>query len=215
MRATAYAGMGVWAGEIGPHNGGNSPPNCEGEGVCGRYGSSLWYADALGSKAREGYKAFFRQDFLGADYGLVNYTSFAPSPDFWLLAIWRRAFGTGVLNATQAQAPYAHSTRVYSFCGRAPGTFVVLAINLLEAEATCLEAPGLADSTPRTQWVLQPGKGGVLSPEVVLNGVALALDAAGRVPDLAGEAAPAGDALTIPPLGIAIAQWATRADACA
>jgi heparanase 1 len=215
VRGTAFPGVGVWAGEIGPHNGGDAPPNCQGNGVCGRWGSALWYADALGAKAREGYKAFFRQDFLGADYGLVNYTTFTPSPDFWLLAIWRRAFGVGVLNATQAQAPYAHTTRVYSFCGRAPGTFVVLAVNLLESASACVAAPGLAGAAPRTQWVLQPGEGGVRSPFALLNGVPLALDASGRVPDLAGAAAPAAAPLTIPPLGIAVAQWATKADACA
>ena len=56
----------VWAGEIGPHNGGNfgpqgQSPNCEGNRVCGRFGSALWYADAMAAKAREGYSAFFRQ----------------------------------------------------------------------------------------------------------------------------------------------------------
>ena len=214
VRASAYPGMAVWAGEIGPHNGGNTPPNCEGNGVCGRYGSTLWYADALGAKAREGVSAFFRQDFLGADYGLVNYTSFAPSPDFWLLAIWRRVVGAGVLNASQV-GRYSHTTRVYSFCGAAPGTFVVLAINLLDTGAACVAAPGLADSAPRTQWVLQPGAGGVRSAEVLLNGAPLALDAAGRAPNLAGAAAPAAAVLTLPPLGIAVAQWNTRADACA
>jgi hypothetical protein len=56
----------VWAGEIGPHNGGNfgpqgQSPDCEGNKLCGRFGSALWYADAMASKARAGYSAFFRQ----------------------------------------------------------------------------------------------------------------------------------------------------------
>jgi heparanase 1 len=215
VRGTAFPDMPVWAGEIGPHNGGNTPPNCEGNGVCGRYGSALWYADAMGAKAREGYAAFFRQDFLGADYGLVNYTSFAPSPDFWLLAIWRRAVGTGVLNVSQAQAPYSHTTRVYAFCGRISGTFALVVVNLNAAASACVAAPGLAGAAPRTQWVLQPGQGGVLAAEVLLNGSPLALDAGGRAPDLSGAAAPAGEPLTVPPLGIALALWSTNADACA
>ena len=216
VRASAFPHMPVWAGEIGPHNGGNTPPNCQGNGVCGRYGSTLWYADALGAKAREGYSAFFRQDFLGADYGLVNYTSFAPSPDFWLLAVWRLAVGARVLNATQAQAPYSHTTRTYAFCGRAPGTLLVLALNLDPGASACVAAPALASgAAQRTQWVLQPGAGGVLSPDILLNGAPLALDADGRAPSLAGAQVPAGDQLTLPPLGITLALWATSAEACA
>ena len=42
--------LAVWAGEIGPHNGGTYgpggvTPNCAGNKVCGRFGSAIWYAD--------------------------------------------------------------------------------------------------------------------------------------------------------------------------
>lgn len=57
----------VWAGEIGPHNGDGGPGdgrpgNCGSNLICGRWGSTIWYADAMAAKARAGYAAFCRQD---------------------------------------------------------------------------------------------------------------------------------------------------------
>ena len=46
---------GVWAGEIGPHNGG-SPP-CSHESMrWANFANTFWYLDAMGTKARAGYK---------------------------------------------------------------------------------------------------------------------------------------------------------------
>ena len=66
------ATVGVVAGEIGPHNGGTYgpggvTPNCAGNKVCGRFGSALWYADSMATKAAAGYAAYCRQDVIGAD----------------------------------------------------------------------------------------------------------------------------------------------------
>jgi hypothetical protein len=65
------SGIEVWAGEVGPHNGGggssHAPTNCAGNRVCGRFGSALWYADAMAAKAGAGYAKFCRQDAIGAD----------------------------------------------------------------------------------------------------------------------------------------------------
>ncbi len=55
--ASPQAPLPVWAGEIGPHNGqGTTSANsrCADNRVCGRFGSALWYADALGAKAKAG-----------------------------------------------------------------------------------------------------------------------------------------------------------------
>jgi hypothetical protein len=58
--------VGIWAGEIGPHNGGS--PVCSHASMrWAVYGDSIWYADALGAKARAGYAGFCRQDYIGAD----------------------------------------------------------------------------------------------------------------------------------------------------
>jgi heparanase 1 len=216
VRAVEPSGrLGVWAGEIGPHNGGGGGgrvPNCENNRVCGRFGSTLWYLDSMASKAREGYSAYFRQDFIGADYGLVNYTSFLPTPDFWGLLVWRKTVGVRVLNATRQPAS-AHSLRVYAFCAPQKGYFTLVAINLGATEE-CLDPPQLAGAAPRVQWTLTPSDGTVTSPAVDLNGQALELDAQGHVPSVAGRILPAAESVALPPLSITFALYASSADAC-
>ena len=81
MRALA-PGLEVWAGEIGPHNGGSPPCNSSALRWA-TFADTFWYVDALGSKARHGYQAFCRQDFVGADYGLLDCASHTPLPDFY------------------------------------------------------------------------------------------------------------------------------------
>jgi hypothetical protein len=54
----------VWAGEIGPHNGGKEGHT---SAACGKdqrwenFADSQWYMDAMGAKAANGYKVFCRQ----------------------------------------------------------------------------------------------------------------------------------------------------------
>ena len=203
----------VFAGEIGPHNGGNKVPNCEGNKVCGRWGSSLWYMDSMGAKSREGYGAFFRQDFIGADYGLLNYTSFSPSTDFWVLMVWRRTVGTGVLNVSKAPMS-AHGVRVYAFCGVKVGTVTLVLLNLNATVAACSEPPALANSNPRQQFTLTPSDGTVTSAGALLNGQLLQLGADGRVPSLLPQSLPATAPIALPPLSITFAVFSSEADAC-
>lgn len=205
----------VWAGEIGPHNGGGSPshaPNCANNKVCGRYGSTLWYADSMAAKAVAGYAAYFRQDFIGADYGLVNYTSFAPSPDYWMLVLWRRLVGSAVISVSLVRGAPA-SVRAYCFCGVNIGSMVLILLNLGSSPA-CLAPPGLAKMTDRSHYVLTAADGTVESVDLLLNGQKLVLDAAGHLPDLTPQTAPASQDITLPPLSLNFIVFDTDADAC-
>ena len=56
----------VWAGEIGPHNGG-SPPCNHSSMRWANFADSFWYMDAMATKAAHGFSVFCRQDFIGAD----------------------------------------------------------------------------------------------------------------------------------------------------
>ena len=57
----------IWAGEIGPHNGGTVP--CDHTMMrWANFADSHWYLDAMGVKAASGYSVFCRQDFVGIDY---------------------------------------------------------------------------------------------------------------------------------------------------
>jgi hypothetical protein len=57
------ATVGIFGGEIGPHNGG-SPPCDHSSMRWASFGDSLWYADALAAKAKHGYAGFCRQDYV-------------------------------------------------------------------------------------------------------------------------------------------------------
>jgi heparanase 1 len=203
----------VWAGEIGPANGGGFPnPNCHDNRVCGRFGSSLWYADAMAAVAREGYAAFQRQDFLGADYGLVNYTSFAPSPDYWLLYLWQRRVGSVVLDAHNGKG--ARAVRMYAFCAQARARVALVLLNV-DSAAACVALPADAVAGSNfTQWSLTGGAGGVESADVLLNGVRLALDGGGKVPPTDGAAGSGGTA-TLPAESVTFLEYDSLLGVCA
>jgi len=197
----------VWAGEIGPHNGGTVGPgvypNCSSNRVCGKFGSAVWYADAMGSKARAGYAAFCRQDFLGADYGLINSTSLAPSPDYWLLVLWKRLVGTKVLSLPPNPSIPPSMIRSYGFCSLGGGGGVTLVlINLSPTTPTCF-TPFPSATGNYSIWSLTPGQEGVESSDVYLNEKQLLVDGStGRLPPLPGISFPVSSGITIPPLSI-------------
>ena len=221
----------VWAGEISLHNGGGgaganaTPTNCQDNRVCGRFGSAVWFADAMASKASAGYQVFCRQDAIGADYALLNATadaasgvwSYAPTPDFWTLALWHQlvsgAAGSKV-NVLNVTAPGGRGAplRAYGFCAAGtPGgaeSATLLLLNLDAAAPACVAAPAFAAAgAPLTQFSLTPGAPAegdspVESREALLNGVLLALDAQGRVPPLRGASVDASKGIQLPPASV-------------
>jgi len=197
----ANATINVFAGEIGPHTGdgaNSSFAHCSNNRLCGRFGSTLWYADAMGASARAGVAAFFRQDLVGADYALVNTSApggggasmtggFTPSPDYYFLAVWQRLVGARVLDAGVANA--RQGVRVYAFCARAPsGGVAVLAINL-EGEGRCVWWAAFEGAAVEAYAFTAGDGAGVESYGARLNGRLLALDGGGRLPSLSGAPA--------------------------
>ena len=85
----------LWAGEHGGHNGGGR------HGITNRYASGLWYLDQMGSLARNAHTVFLRQDFVGANYGLLDKDSLAALPDYWTTLVWKKSMGRGVLEVAQ------------------------------------------------------------------------------------------------------------------
>ena len=215
VRAAAPA-VEVWAGEIGPHNGGTTPnPNCASNRVCGRFGSAVWYADSLSAKAGAGYQQYCRQDVIGADYALLNASApfFAPSADYYLLRLWHRliaAPAAGGRVAVLAAATPSATLRAYAYCpavaGAAPGAggnATLLLINLDAAAAACVAVPAFAAAgAPLAVYALTPGDGGVESAVTRLNGAALALDGAGRLPDMAPAVVAQAGGIQLPPLSV-------------
>lgn len=210
----------IWAGEIGPHNGGTLPtPNCADNKICGRYGSAIWYADSMSAKARAGYQQYCRQDAVGADYALLNASAgFAPSPDYFVLRLWHalvaQAPGSRVAVLDVGGAPRA--LRAYAYCPAAAGAanVTLLLINLDAAAPACVAAPAFAaPGAPLAVYALTPGAGGLEAATALLNGAPLALDAAGRLPDMPPVRVPQAGGITLPPMSVVFAVVPTAAGA--
>jgi len=190
--ASILPGVQAWAGEVGPHNGG-SPPCDHTTMRWANFGDSLWYADAMAAKARHGYGAFCRQDYIGADYGLVDCSTGTPLPDFWTALVWGTTMGSTVLDAS-VQTPHSTAIRAYAHCAaHHKGAVTVLLINLASvAVNVSLTLPGASDS--QLEFHLEQvasssvlyNATGLLGTKVSLNGQLLQLEGDGKVPSLQG-----------------------------
>ena len=210
----------IFGGEIGPHNGG-SPPCDHTSMRWAVFGDSLWYADALAAKALNGYSGLCRQDFIGADYGMLDCRSGSPLPDYYTALLWTRTMGARVLAvlatdmANRSLPPDTSSIRVYAHCatgevGQAGGV-TLLAINLGNRSTTLHR--GSASAGEVNAFVLTPSpdpsssltpQGGLMGTGAMLNGQLLKLGAGGQAPatppkTIAGAATP----LVVPPTAIA------------
>ena len=205
----------LWAGEIGPHNGGSS--------VCSHtsmrwanFRDVIWYADALASKAKSGYQVFARQDFVGIDYGLLDCVTHDPLPDYFVAVLFHRLMGSGVLRLSplpavavaagtvteeeSESASISESLRVYAHGGRTRG--VTLLLISLNAHVTVSLPAGVA-TTGRLDYVLAAVNGSMAGAEAKLNGGApLVLDAAGKLPSLEGVAG-VGNVIVLEPHSVA------------
>ena len=175
----------IWAGENGPTGGGDDG-TCGSEAVCGRYASSVWYADDMSLRAKNGFVAHQRQDLFGGMYGLTNSLSstmalgaddpISLTADFWLSFLFKRTLGLAVHNATSSDA----SVRAYAYSGLPPSRFAapqcaqaqqLLLLNLA-AEAADVSLPeGVAGDF--AAWTLAAAGGDVFGFAATLNGVAL------------------------------------------
>lgn len=201
----------IWAGEIGPHNGQGTTSansNCANNHVCGRFGSTLWYADALGSKATVGYQGFMRQDLIGAYYALINTTltgEYFPTPDYYFLKIWRETVmnKTSVLSVSPPNGS-PRTTRIYSFCGN--GDIVLVMLNVANTSSVCIGPPNgiVTGSTMRVYTLTPATSDGVTAVSTLLNGQLLELNSQGLLPILNPLISTVGD-ITLPPLSVTIA----------
>ena len=206
----------IVAGEIGPHigQGANSSfAHCNNNRLCGRFGSTLWYADAMAASARGAVAAFCRQDLLGADYAILNTSApgsngstmtggFTPSSDYYFLVLWGRVVGARVLDAGVSNA--GDSVRVYAFCAAGTSSAATLVVVNLAAQPRCIKVPSFAAGNV-TAYALTAGDGaGVESYGVRLNGALLQLGPSGLLPPLAGAALPAHGSVALPAQSVSL-----------
>ena len=197
----------VWAGEIGPHNGG-SPPCDRSSMRWANFANSFWYVDALASKAAHGFSAFCRQDFIGADYGLLDCATQTPLPDYHVSRAWTQLMGAGVLAARVAAGP--RTIRAYAHCAADGAADVVVLLLNLDVESVDVEVViggagggGGGGGGSRTEWHFTAGAGGLGGTGIRLGGVDLVWSEGQPLPPLPGASAPSASSVHMAPQSIA------------
>jgi hypothetical protein len=165
----------AWGGEVGPHNGG-APPCDHSSMRWATFADSLWYTDALGSSAQLGFETFCRQDYIGADYGLLDCATGTPLPDYWAAVLWNWMVGPTVLSAS-VPSDSSSNLRVYAHCTAednglgGPSGVTLIALNLADEDVTVqlwkdATKPGLVH-----MWQLAPeDKAGPVGEGQGMNG---------------------------------------------
>ena len=172
--------VGIWGGEIGPHNGGN--PVCNHSMMrWAVFGDVLWYADAMASKALHGYTGFCRQDYIGGDYGLMDCSTGQPLPDYWLAVLFGKLMGTKVLKGNMTASSSLASIKTYVHCtnkkmvdgssGKSDVTYMM--INLSQNDTT-VHVP--TNQIIRSAWILAPSQLSGLTNGTGLMGTAIMLN---------------------------------------
>jgi len=208
-----YPSAEIWAGEIGPHNGG-SPPCDHTSMRWSNFGDAIWYADALATKAKYGYQGFCRQDFIGADYGLLDCATGAPLPDFWIAVLWTRLMGETVL-AASVSSTNSSAIRVYSHCSKtSSGGVTVLLINLYSdtVNVTVNFGEPAGSTARRSEYHLTSqlhgsitNATGLLGQEIALNGGVLTAndDGSGIPASYPGSSQPLTAPISLGPASVA------------
>ena len=164
-----------------------------------------WHQHAIMPGCWYAVEFVYFQDYIGADYGLVDCATGVPLPDFYTALVWTRTMGTTVLDVTATAKmtilPSENSSvRVYAHCtapSESPavpqGAVTVLVINLSNHSTTVHFG---ASGVQARQYVLSPGTasgsitglGGLLGTVAQLNGKLLLLQSDGTVPPIEPEA---------------------------
>jgi len=161
-------GVPIWLGESGNAQCGGEP------GVSDTFAGSFWWIDQLGRIARRGHAVVIRQTLVGSDYGLLEDETLEPLPDYWVSLLWKQRMGTRVLDASVD----ADDVHVYAHCD-ASGVGTSFAVVHLGLDEVVLDF-----GWPVTAYRVEAD--GLDAREVRLEGVPLALDAEGGLPELRG-----------------------------
>lgn len=125
------------------------------------------YADTLGTKAAHGYSGFCRQDFIGADYGMLDCSTGSPLPDYFLAVVYEKTMGKRVLRTSSSDP----EVRAYSHCFGV-GAASLMVINLKDKPVS-INSP--MKGPTRLEYHLTALGGNLNSTAVALNGKELSL----------------------------------------
>ena len=172
----------IWLTETGGAGGSTDAA----EDVTGTFYGALWYADKLGVAASNAHSVVLRQEWVEIVHSMEG-GGIEVVPGFWLALMWRRLMGQEVLGVPRdAQAG---SLRVYAHRSSSDASAICAVVINLDDSGEEVAVPLLFDGINATTlasevytltaWPLHAGNS---ATDAALNGVELALDAAGNAP---------------------------------
>ncbi|XP_060082509.1 heparanase-like isoform X2 [Ylistrum balloti] len=174
--AAQYApGKRVWLGETSSAWGGGAT------GLSDRYVAGFMWLDKLGVAASQGIDVVIRQAFYGAKYGLIDWHSLEPNPDYWLSVLYKKLVGSKVL-LTESSDKTGH-LRAYAHCSTdkfPAGSITVYVLNLW---TTTVNVTSNLFENEDLYFFHLHSNGDLQSQDVYLNGKLLRMDG-DSLPDL-------------------------------
>ncbi|XP_021350709.1 heparanase-like isoform X1 [Mizuhopecten yessoensis] len=168
-------GKRVWLGETSSAWGGGAT------GLSDRYVAGFMWLDKLGVAASQGIEVVIRQAFYGARYGLIDWQTLEPNPDYWLSVLYKKLVGSKVL-LTDSSDKTGH-LRVYAHCSTdkyPAGSVTVYVLNLWTASVNITSS--LFENQDLHMFLLH-SDGDLRSQDVYLNGKLLHMEG-DALPDL-------------------------------
>lgn len=152
------------------------------ESACGGNPWAVTYIDAfryleqLGRLAKKGVQVVMHNTLARSEYGMLDYDTHTPRPNYWAALLWSRFMGTQVYESGSLAAGV--DVFVHNLKGK-PNKKAVLILNTND-KATSINIP-----TKAKQYVLTADE--LLTKKVKLNGVELKMTATDEVPALVGK----------------------------
>ncbi|MFL6451711.1 MAG: hypothetical protein ACJ746_29155 [Bryobacteraceae bacterium] len=166
--------------------------SCGGNPWASTFLDTFRYLDAHARLAQAGVQVLAHNTLAASDYGLLDYQTFAPRPNYWAALLWRRLMGTTVLKTLPASA---RDMPLYAHCsGTEQGAVTVLAINTDRSAARTVNVSGDSE-----RYTLIASK--LEDTHVQLNGRELNLGPNDSVPQLTGVVTHSGQ-VTLAPASI-------------
>jgi hypothetical protein len=101
---------------------------CGGSPWAASFRDSFRYINQLGTLAQKGVRVVMHNTLAASDYGLVDYDTMMPRPNYWAAVLWAKLMGPVVLAAPKSPAA---DVRIFAHCMRGgSGGVALVALNL-------------------------------------------------------------------------------------
>jgi len=165
-------GVEIWSGEGAAMSASHEAQNGLYENT---FASSFYYAWQQGALPLKGVSLTARQTLVGANYGLLNSSTFDPQPDYYIAWMFRSLFNKLGGSVYSIHVKASSSTgetglRVFAFGGAIKDVIIVIAVNMHLDQSYTLVVDGVV---PDVAWVVESAdeQAGVFSRTITINGV--------------------------------------------